>query len=361
MAKTLEYYFVIAKVIVYVIFNKYTIDENGVVRNKATQKALRYTKNKAGYQNVSVRDDSGKQRGIRIARAIVSTFLGPPPTPDHTADHINQIPDNDNLKNLKWATKTEQNNNQTRLGIDKDAYLVVHDGEEKTVMEWVQYFNDKDEKNHMNNKYTKSIIEHYAIRKHHGFAYKTYPDLPGEVWKDVEGSKNKRGMWQVSNMNRFKYITNHAENVLERDRLGLDKGYPTIYFNGKQWMCHVVAFMTFFPEEWTNKKPDEMILHNEDNKLDFRPEMLRLGTRSENTKDSYDNGKYDGTLRERQKCASYKDGAFEKEHESQDAAAEYLRSIGYDKARPGNIGQALRAYDEGKVIIRRGRTWKRLN
>ena len=38
--KTLEYYFVKKGVIEHVIFNKYTIDENGVIKNKKTGKAI---------------------------------------------------------------------------------------------------------------------------------------------------------------------------------------------------------------------------------------------------------------------------------------------------------------------------------
>ena len=29
------------------------------------------------------------------------------------------------------------------------------------------------------------MINHYAQKKQHGFAYKKYPDLLGEIWKDV--------------------------------------------------------------------------------------------------------------------------------------------------------------------------------
>ena len=197
------------------------------------------------------------------------------------------------------------------------------------------------------------MIRQYAQKKQHGFSYKEYPDLEGEVWKDVEGSKTKRGMWQVSNMNRFKYVTNHAENVLEKDRLGLSGAYPMINFNGKKWMCHVVAFMTFFPDDWASKKPDEMVLHKEDDQMDFRPEMLRLGTSSENTKDAHDNRKYDGTLRKRQKCASYINRVFEKEHESQEAAAKYLRLNGCKKAKQDSISNAL----NGRQKTAYKRTW----
>jgi len=359
MAKTLEYYFVIAKVLVHVIFNKYTIGENGVVRHKKSGKALRYKTNKGGYQTVGVLDASGKKRGILIGRALASTFIDPPPTKAHTADHKDKNRANDTLANIRWLCKRGQRINQDRLDTKKDACLVVRDGEEKTFNEWVDYLNSNDEKNHMGREYTLAMIQQYAQKKQHGFSHKKYPDLPGEVWKDVEGSKTKKGTWKISNMNRIKYVTKFAENVFEKDRLGLRNGYPMIGINGKQWLLHVIVFMTFFQDKWANKKPDEMVLHKEDDRMDFRPEMLYLGTRSQNGKDAHDNGKYDGTLKERQKCESYIDGVLEKEHESQEAAAEYLRSEkGIDKAKQSNISMALSGTKKnGSPKVRYGRTW----
>ena len=332
-------------------FDKYTIDKNGVIRNKATREALSYAIDEEEYQGVGVQDASGKSRNIRVARAIASTFIGSPPSSAHTADHIDQIRENNIFENIRWSTKKEQSDNRTMPGANKSAFIIIRDSDEKMNKEWVEYL--KNEKNHMSCKYTENMIAKYAQKKQHGFAYKMYPDLEGEVWKDIEGSKTSRGMWMISNMCRVKYVTNHAENVLERDRLGLMNGYPKIRFNNKDRYLHVVSFMTFFPDEWANKKPEEMVLHKEDDQMDFRPEMLRLGTRSENGKDAHDNGKHDGTLRARQKCASYIKGVFEKEHKSQEDAAEYLILIGYEKASHSAVGKALR----GDRKTAYGRTW----
>jgi hypothetical protein len=116
--------------------------------------------------------------------------------------------------------------------------------------------------------------------------------------------------------------------------------------------------MTFFPEEWANKKPGEMVCHKEDDKLDFRPEMLYLGTASQNGKDAHDNGKFDGTKNARKKCESYIGGVLEKEHESQLDAAEYLRSVGFDKAKHNSISIALSGTRKnGSPKVRYGRTW----
>jgi hypothetical protein len=126
-------------------------------------------------------------------------------------------------------------------------------------------------------------------------------------------------------------------------------------------MCHITAFKTFYPELWAAKKPGEMVLHENDDKMDFRPHNLRLGNKSDNAKDAYDNGGYDGTKSARMKCASYVNGEFEKEHESQKNAAEYLKSKGCSEKSVesihAGINQALAEYNKGKTVKRYGRTW----
>lgn len=130
----------------------------------------------------------------------------------------------------------------------------------------------------MGREYTKTMIGDYARKKQHGFSYKEYPDLVGEVWKEISGSRNARGRWEISNMNRVKYITKHAENVLSGERLGLKGGYPKIMINGHDCSCHIIAFKTFYPEVWIAKKPNEIVLHEDDDILDFRPHMIMDAT-----------------------------------------------------------------------------------
>ena len=334
------------------IFDKYMLYHFGFIRNRKTGKVLQNI-NQEKYNKVSVEAEDGKSYQIRIARAIASTFIGPPPSLEHTADHINQNSDDDNIYNIQWATKSEQNDNRTMTAIRKSEFIVVKDEIEKTFKEWVEYL--KNEKNNMNRPYIKAMIKYYAQEEKYGFAYKKYPNLLGEVWKEIEGSRTKLGRWEISDMNRVKYITRYAENVLCEDRIGLNHhGYPIIRINGKTWRCHILAFMTFFPEEWAAKKSEEIILHKNDDKLDFRPHMLRLGTQSDNISDAYNNGCYDDTQSARVKCISYINGIYEILHDSQSDAVKYLKYIGYKKANKSAICMALSssrktAYD---------RTWK---
>lgn len=353
---TLHYYFVKKNKIELVKFEKYTIDNNGVIANKAFGNKVNTYKNKEGYNKCCVYDNSGKQRGISIGRAIASTYHGVPPTPKHTADHVDRNRDSDTIDNIKWSCKTGQRENQIRPETHKSASIIVKDDVEKTAKEWVEHL--KDEKTPSGRKYTTGMIFSYAQKKKHGFLYKEYPDIINEVWKEIVWSKTKMGRWEISNMCRVKYITKYAENVFSEERLCKISGYPTIGINGQNWHCHILAFATFFPEDYTSKKHDEIVKHIGDDKLDFRPHMLQIGTKSENQIESHINGKRDGTKTARMKCSSYIDDIFEKEYESQHDAVRYLITHGYDKASSSQICQALKAYKDDKVIIRYDRTWK---
>ena len=330
------------------VFNKYYLDENKRIVNKETKKRLSYKKTIAGYYTCSLIDDNRKKHGIRITRMLVSTFHGKPPTLKYTADHINRDPSDDNICNIRWATPSEQRKNQDRSDNRKCAFYIIKDGIEKTVNDWVNHLIGT--KNIFGRSYTKIIISKYAQKNQYGFAYKEYPDLPNEIWKLIPESKTTRGdYWEISNMNRVKFITKFAVNVLSGDRIGLRNGYPNIALGD----CHVLAFKTFFPEEYITKTLKEMVLHKNDDKLDFRPSNLRIGTKSENSIDAHTNGCHINTKTARQKCVSYIGGVLEKEHESQADAARYLKCLGYNKASHGEIGLSL-ATDK----IRYGRTWK---
>lgn len=287
--KTLEYY---SKDGTYTVFSKYNIYKDGAVMNVETGLVSTRHVCLSGYNYVSVTDNDGKSRNIFIGRALASTFLGKPLVPQHTADHIDQDRENDVVENIRWLDKKGQNENRTFPSVSKSAFIIERDGVQKTVKEWVEYL--KEDFNHFGRKYTGDGIRKYAQRGQYGFRFKTFENIPGEEWKLVESSKNNKGEWYISDMNRVKYKTTAGENVMISSQLKTQGGYPVIGFGGKNWQCHIVSFMTFFPDKYAAKTDDQIVLHTKDDKFDFRPSQLRLGTRSQNTIDAYDNGKYDG-------------------------------------------------------------------
>jgi len=123
MIKTLEYYFEDGS---HVEFKKYTIDTNGVVRSNKTDKII--TRKSGKYNRVGIRDDNSKQQYIHVGRAIASTFLGRPPTLDHTVDYKDCDINNDILDNIRWLCASRHCDEQDFPKTKKPAYVIVKDG-----------------------------------------------------------------------------------------------------------------------------------------------------------------------------------------------------------------------------------------
>lgn len=340
---TLEYYWADGT---HTTLGEYTIDNNGIVANGTKGHTMSQYKNKSGYNNVSVRY-KGKQYNIRVARALASTFIGPPPTNHHTAEHKDRNRGNDVVSNIIWEDKSGQVKNRDMPSELKSAFIIEKNGVEHTAKEWVEMIKKQN-----GEKYSKDTITQYAQQQKHGFRYKTFPKLHGEVWKSVQGSKNKNGEWLISSKSRVKYKTIHTENVLTAGQLTKQEGYPTIKINGKQQYCHEISFKTFRPNEYVAKLPGDIVLHKNDDRLDFNPFRLRWGTPPENGIDAQKNGKHDGTKTAQKPIVSYIDSVFEKEHISIRAAARYLKDIGYTAASDGTVHYAL-----NNDVVRYGRTW----
>ncbi|ABT14997.1 hypothetical protein NY2A_B598L [Paramecium bursaria Chlorella virus NY2A] len=305
------------------VFDDYIIDTNRIVERKDGSQSPNPHKHN-GYLSITVRKDK-KSHGRSLARAMLSTFLGPPPDLTFTADHIDSERKlDDDLSNLRWIDQSGQKNNRLMPKTRKDARLIVNDlfsGDELTAKEWVELFTKPD-----GATYKHDTISGWARTRENGFSYKTYDELEDEEWK-IYGDPKKNHV-EISNKNRVKDVTfyqsGREEHVLTSEQLHLWGGYPSKVIDGINRLIHVLVFQLWYPDLWANKKPDDMVLHKEDNRFDFRPENLYLGSGSKNRKDAHDNGKYDGAKISRQPCIAYKDDKVIEEFKSLSDAARYI-------------------------------------
>lgn len=66
-----------------------------------------------GYYYVDIGDRSQKVHSL-----VANNFLEPKPTLTHTIDHIDRNPKNNHISNLRWATKSEQQQNSSNYRHD---------------------------------------------------------------------------------------------------------------------------------------------------------------------------------------------------------------------------------------------------
>jgi hypothetical protein len=83
------------------------------------------------------------------------------------------------------ACKRGQGDNRNMPEMNKSAFIVIKDGVERTVNNWVTHL--KDHTNQYGRVYTRGLINQYAQKKKYGFSYKDYPDLLGGGLEEDRG------------------------------------------------------------------------------------------------------------------------------------------------------------------------------
>lgn len=96
-------------------FEKYEINEDGIVRNILSGQELKPYSDEKGYVSVSLVTESGKVKKRRVHRLMAITFLA---NPEHKPEvnHINTIKTDNTLSNLEWATNHENMKHSYSMG-----------------------------------------------------------------------------------------------------------------------------------------------------------------------------------------------------------------------------------------------------
>jgi hypothetical protein len=90
----------------------YSISNLGEVRNNKTDRIMKHNIHKNGYHLIGL-CQNGKRKCYAIHRIIAQAFLENPQNL-LTVDHIDRNKDNTTLENLRWASHSEQNINQSK-------------------------------------------------------------------------------------------------------------------------------------------------------------------------------------------------------------------------------------------------------
>jgi hypothetical protein len=84
--------------------------DRGRIQNSSGRRS--YGSDSSGYKRFGAMIDK-KPRDLRVHDVITRTFLEPPPSSDHSPDHIDGDKSDNRVENSRWATPTEQNRNKS--------------------------------------------------------------------------------------------------------------------------------------------------------------------------------------------------------------------------------------------------------
>ena len=97
-------------------YPNYTIDRDGIVKNKTTGKILQPVNDKDGYKMIGL-SNNGFRKCLKIHRLLGLHYIPNPENKPHI-DHIDRNKLNNDLSNLRWATYSENSINRTHSNED---------------------------------------------------------------------------------------------------------------------------------------------------------------------------------------------------------------------------------------------------
>jgi hypothetical protein len=93
-------------------FPKYSITNNGFVKNNKTNRVLKNQINSNGYIVLSLFNNDGIKKKPYLHRLLAKTFIKNENDDANQVDHIDRNPLNNSLDNLRWVTNTENLGNR---------------------------------------------------------------------------------------------------------------------------------------------------------------------------------------------------------------------------------------------------------
>lgn len=106
-------------------YHRYEISESGLVWDVENEVMVsQVLTGKPQYYYVNLTTPEGRILR-RVHNCVAWTFLGEPPTPKHSADHIDQDKFNNHVSNIRWANKRIQMTNRGNTKLMADGQPVV--------------------------------------------------------------------------------------------------------------------------------------------------------------------------------------------------------------------------------------------
>uniref|UniRef100_A0A6C0EQA4 HNH nuclease domain-containing protein n=1 Tax=viral metagenome TaxID=1070528 RepID=A0A6C0EQA4_9ZZZZ len=268
-------------------YPNYYVSNLGNIKNIKTGKILHPTI-KSGYYNI-VLTNNKKKKSFKVHRLVAIAFLN---NFENKTDvnHKDKNKLNNNLHNLEWMTRRENNIHRCdgiKISCNKNKVILRIDNNTNEILEkynsiqlagiWA-----------FNNGYTKSphsgrnaignCLNGLSILSYNfKWDYENKNDnLENEIWRQVvlDNIDNTSKKYFVSSLGRFKNISGTIMNNYKIN----ENGYIRVYIYNKTYALHRLIAITFI-ENIENK---EQVNHIDGNKLNNSIENLEWVTNTEN-------------------------------------------------------------------------------
>jgi hypothetical protein len=270
-------------------YPNYSVSNLGNVMNNKTNKIMKLNV-KCGYYNISLKN-GGNRKNMKVHRLVATTFI---PNPENKSDlnHDDKNKMNNNISNLTWMTRKE-NNQHKSVGLiyksNKNKPVNRLDNITGEILEkynsiedaGIWAFENKLTCNSHNGRNAIGNCVNGLSNVAYGFKweYEENATQINEEWKEInlqnlfESKQIFDKKYYVSNFGRFK---NSFGTVMENYKT-TDNGYIRVYIYKKTFALHRLVALTFLE----NSEKKETVNHIDGNKLNNSVDNLEFSTNQE--------------------------------------------------------------------------------